>query len=73
MYSKDTVKLAVAYKDADNTFAELKALFGMTLVQNDRAVLYMNFCKEKLEDGRMPMLLVACACMTRFVGVVMTV
>ena len=44
MYSKDTVELAVAYKEKGHTFAELKAVFGMT----DKT--YYS-CKEKLENG----------------------
>ena len=43
MYSKDTVELAVAYKEKGHTFAELKAVFGMTLVQSDRAGLNLEF------------------------------
>ena len=44
MYSKDTVKLAVAYREAGHTLAEVEAVFGMT-----RPTYYA--CKEKLDDG----------------------
>ena len=44
MYHKDTVKLAVAYREAGHTLAEVEAVFGMT-----RPTYYA--CKEKLDDG----------------------
>jgi transposase len=44
MHSKDTIRLAIAYKEEEHTFAELEKVFGMT------RPTYYN-CKKKLEDG----------------------